>query len=161
MRKNILYSLAALMVLSMGALSCSNDEDYLATETETVDNLDYRFIAAAQEIMDNEDGKFDKGGYIIYLADEDTVGVLDVEEYSFYACLQAAFNEGSETTIKRASAQPPTGAGWKYAGTAKNFLQASKLMKTIQKSVPKDKEIEIHLDPMPDGGYKVWYKVVT
>lgn len=161
MRKNILYSLAALIVLGMGALSCSNDEDCLATEAGTMDNPDYRFIAAAQEIMDNKDGKFDKGGYIIYLADEDTVGVLDAEEYCFYACLQAAFSESSETTVKRASAQPPTGAGWKHTGTAKNLLQASKLMKTIQKSVPKDKEIEIHLDPMPDGGYKVWYKVVT
>lgn len=160
MRKNILYSLAALMVLSMGALSCSNDEDYLATETETVDNLDYRFIAAAQEIMDNKDGKFDKGGYIIYLADEDTVGVLDVEEYSFYVFLSEVCNFNSKTNVAKAAEQPPTGAGWKYAGTVQNLRQAHKLMNTLKKAVPENTQFELHFDPLPDGGYKVWYKIV-
>lgn len=77
MRKNFLYSLAALMVLGLSLAGCGNSAQKPAADKERTDSMSSRIAAALTEIMDNKDGKYGKGAFVVYDKEADTLAVLD------------------------------------------------------------------------------------
>lgn len=102
MRKNILFSLAALMVL--GLAGCGNSTQKPDNDKERTDSMSTRVAAALTEIMDNKDGKYSKGAFIVYDKESDTLAVLDEQEYSFYSAVREAKERGDSSFRIRVAA---------------------------------------------------------
>lgn len=94
MRKNFLYSLAALMVLGLSLAGCGNSTQKPAADKERTDSMSTRIAAALTEIMDNKDGKYGKGAFVVYDKEADTLAVLDEQEYAFYSAVREAKERG-------------------------------------------------------------------
>ncbi len=160
MRKNFLYSLSTLIILGMGAQSCSNNEDIPATETEVTNGIEFRIASALQEIMDNKDGQFDKGGYILYCADGDEMATCDLKGYLIASILTEKLDADNAANAGEKPAKAPKGNGWTLGGTCKNKVGAIALASKIANKIPKGANFEIHAEAQPDGSYKVWYRVI-
>lgn len=104
MRKNIFRSLAALTVLCLSLAGCGNGAQKAATDKAQTDSMSTRIAAALTEIMDNKEGKYSKGAFVVYDTEADSLVVLDEQEYSFYAAIREAKERGDSSFRIRVAA---------------------------------------------------------
>lgn len=160
-----LLLMAALSSMTMVATSCSDaDSGIVETQAEAQDSVDARMTDALAQIIDNADGKYDTGGYVVYYAEDDEYFVLDDDEYTL-ACVINAWNEGTQsdtlTTTVSKPAKVPTGKGWVYGGSCKSRGEQMRLAIKISYKIPKGANFEIHAEyNKSTKRYNVWYRVV-
>ena len=150
-------------VLAIAALfvCCSTDnDDNVNTTEETAKSkaMPERISQALNEIIANEKGEYDNGGFVVYDPDADELVVCNEMLYGAIS----GFMEGraGKDVAKNGANKAPEGSGWIYAGTCEGLAGTIMLGKNLSTKIPEGEKFEIHVEPQGDGSYKVWYRVV-
>lgn len=96
-----LLLMAALSSMTMVATSCSDADNGIVetqaeAQAELQDSTAARIADGLAQIIDNADGKYATGGYMVYFAEDDEYFVLNDDEYTL-ACVINAWNGGRQS----------------------------------------------------------------
>lgn len=171
--KNFLLVPIVLFVFGLCITGCSSDLDDTYSEdveriSEDVDGVNTSVMEkllcdALTEIIENANGKYSNGGYILFFSENNEVLVLSEDEYIFAAGIGEAFeylNSNTKNTYhKTINKAPKPDQGWTFAGTCTNKWSAFKLATEIAKKIGDEQSFEIHTE-YKNGKYYVWYRLI-
>ena len=164
--KSILFGMLAASILTIGFISCGNNDCEVASEV--ADSYKVQLANMIQEklmiIINDTTGEYKYGGYIVYTAEDNEMLLLSDFTYTlgdiFYMVTQG---ETCDTTIINDGIQPnktPTGTGWKNGGTCSTKSGALRLAIKIANKIPSGSDFEIHAECNSNGTYTVWYRII-
>ena len=164
-----LFAPLFIAFIAMNTLvSCNQDEDLLDVQTnETAalakDAFTQKLTDAFMEIVSNENGDYDEGGYILYNAETDEM--VACTEFAYCVGYALAGEEVPVVDMSSASkpiCKAPSGKGWVFAGTSKtNPFAATTFVTSLSKKIPKNSNFEIHAEyDQQNKVYRVWYRIV-
>ena len=165
MKKIFFFTSILLCGLCAVFLSCSSNGNENVSDAEIAQNkeLAERISIAVQEVTENESGKYDEGGYVVYDSQSDSVIICDVLTYGIGEIAESWENGTTiDTTLYEGSnmKKVPSGKGWIYAGTCKGNVASLKLASKIAQRISQDQDFEIHVEPQSDGSSKVLFRNV-
>ena len=159
MKKTLLVS----TVLAIAALfvCCSTDNDDNVKKTEEAAKskaMPERISNALSEIIENKNGEYADGGFIVY---DPSIDELVACNEMLYGAVSGFMEGRAEKGVANNGAnKAPSGSGWISAGTCEGLAGTVKPGKNISTKIPEGERFEIHVKPQGDGTYKVWYRVV-
>lgn len=149
-------------------ISCDQNVDVnnfatMEQEVLTENDLTRKLTDAFMQIINNKNGDYDEGGYIMY--DAETGEMVACTEFAY--CVGYAIS-GEEPPVIDASTdskpicKAPSGNGWIFAGNCKtNPISATKFISSISKKIPRNSNFEIHAEyDKVNKTYRVWYRIV-
>lgn len=147
-------------------VSCNQDEEKLEVQTNekaelTEDEFTQKLTDAFMKIVNNENGDYDEGGYIVY--DDETGEMVACDEMVHcIACAITGEDTVEELTSSSLSRQKaPSGKGWVYVGTCKGSVGGVTSMAWKLKDKVFQKNFEIHTEyDAKNKVYRVWYRIV-
>jgi hypothetical protein len=165
MKKIFFFTCILLCGLCAVFLSCSSNGEENVSDAEIAQNkeLAERISIAVQEVTENESGKYDEGGYVVYDSQSDSVIICDVLIYGIGEIAENWENGTVNDTILHNDSnnkKAPSGKGWIYAGTCKGNVASFKFANKIAQRISQDQDFEIHVEPQSDGSSKVLFRNV-
>ncbi|RRC97664.1 hypothetical protein [Prevotella sp. OH937_COT-195] len=172
MKKKLLVPIV-IFVFGLCITGCSSDLDDTYSEdveriSDDVDGVNTSvkeklLCDALTEIIENVNGEYSNGGYILFSSENNEVLVLSEDEYIFatgigevFECLNSNTKNTYHETINKA---PKPNQGWKFAGTCTTKWGAIKLGKEIAEKIGEKQNFEIHTE-YKDGKYYIWYRLI-
>lgn len=162
-----LFPVLFIAFITMNVMvSCNQDEEMLEVQTNEKaelanDAFTQNLTDAFMKIVNNENGDYDEGGYIVY--DDETGEMVACDEMVHcIACAITGEDTVEELTSSSLSRQKaPSGKGWVYVGTCKGSVGGVTSMALKLKGKVAQKNCEIHTKySRQHEGYRVWYRIV-
>ncbi|MDY4020613.1 MAG: hypothetical protein SOZ80_07565 [Prevotella sp.] len=118
---------------------------------------------ALAEIIENVNGEYANGGYIVFSSENNELLILSEDDYVLASGIADAFQnlypDKKDTNSEKFNKAPKPNQGWICAGSCSSTLGAISLAKKIGKRIGEGRDFEIHAE-YKDGKYYVWYRVV-
>lgn len=159
MKKTLLVSTVLAIAALFVCCSTDNDDNVKTTEEAAKSKaMPERISNALSEIIENKNGEYADGGFIVY---DPSIDELVACNEMLYGAV-SGFMEGraGKGVANNGANKAPSGSGWISAGTCEGLAGTVKPGKNISTKIPEGEKFEIHVEPQDDGTYKVWYRVV-
>ena len=159
MKNTLLVSTVLAIAALFVCCSTDNDDNVKTTEEAAKSKaMPERISNALSEIIENKNGEYADGGFIVY---DPSIDELVVCNEMLYGAV-SGFMEGraGKDVSNNGANKAPEGSGWISAGTCEGLAGTIMLGKNISTKIPEGEKFEIHVEPQSDGTYKVWYRVV-
>lgn len=150
-------------------ISCDQNVDVsnsatIEQEVLTENDLTRKLTDAFMQIINNENGDYDEGGYIMY--DAETGEMVACTEFVY--CVGYAISGEELPVVIDASSdskpicKTPSRNGWVSVGICEaNPLATTKIIASISKKIPRNSNFEIHAEyDKVNKTYRVWYRIV-
>jgi len=151
-------------MLLLALCGCSGtDARFNKADRTAVLSLRDSISKSLQTIIDNADGSYDTGGYIVYSAKENVY--LEGSELIYglaYIFSKWMNGETTDTTSESTKSffETTEENGWTKAGICKEKPVTLNLANKIANEIPANRDFEIHAEKQKDGNYIVWYRLM-